>query len=190
MLSLPGGKLLRKRYFGPEGDEGYAGILAFGVDRALITVDRTTQWWNPARNTLMRINSLAASGSADLTAWQWALTNLTTRNQFVRGIPPRTSPDWPVIAKDETLGPWSPGDTKVVGLDKLTFTRGESTKYTVFDTGDGTPVLRINGSFPAQITCESDSALLLRTRIEGSDPDTYQLVRSTRWTPRSPNAVA
>ena len=179
VLSLPGGKLLRKRAFGPEGDEGYAGILAFGVDRALITVDRTTQWWNPAKNTLTKINSKAFSGGADLTAWQWATTNATTRNQFVRGLPPRTTPNWSVVPKDDTIGPWSPDDTKVVSLDELTVDRGESSKYTVHSTADGAVALTINGNFPAQVSWETDSSLLLRTRIEGSDPDTYQLIRCT-----------
>ncbi len=179
VLSLPGGKVLRKRSFGPEGDEGYAGILGFGVDRALITVNGSTQWWNPAKNTLSRISGDDFSGAADLTAWQWALTEENTGDQTVGSIPPRTSTSWPAVPNDEVFGPWSPDDTLVVGLDKLTFERGESTKYTVFRASDGAALLRINGNFPAQVSWETDSSLLLRTRIEGSDPDTYQLIRCT-----------
>ena len=176
VLSLPGGKLLRTRNFG-DGEGDGAGILAFGVDRAAISVGNLVSWWNPAKNTLSKIANFAFSGSMDLTAWQWAFTDdMVGQDQSVRSIPPRTSTHWGVDP-DERFGPWSPNDSKVVGLDKLTQERGESSRYTVFNSANGTALLTINGNLPAQISWETDSTLLLRTRIEGTE--TYQLIRCT-----------
>jgi len=184
VLSLPSGRLLRKRDFGFDAPR----LLGYGVDRAMLTIIREvatppadfyadTRWWNPATNAVTPLRDEAGGESADLSAWQWAIRP-RVGVYSVQGIPPDTSPDWPLDEEDIRLGPWSPGDTMVAGNNEVTDDFGrEASHYLVYRTSDGAHLLSVIGNQDPQITWESDSALLLRTRIEGTT--TYQLIRCT-----------
>lgn len=176
VLSLPSGKLLRKRDFG-----AYGGVLAFGVDRAVVHVKGAIRWWNPTKNTLSTIRTGQYVDRVDLTAWQWVVRGAhSTLN--VQAIPPTKSPNWSIDQVDISFGTWSPDDSKLLYHD-MSDDNGEAPGIGVFDpaTGKNFP-FNVRGNFPPQMTWESDTAVLLRTRLETpdvDDPKIYQLIRCT-----------
>ena len=185
VLSLPGGALLRKRDFGQDAPS----LLAFGVDRAMLTIGSAvaspppefrpdTRWWNPSSDAVTDLREDAAGESADLSAWQWAVRPYDGVDPYsVQGIPPAGSPDWPVGQEDFRLGPWSLNDGMVAGNNEVTDERTEASSYLVHRSSDGSHLLSVMGNQDPQVTWESDSALLLRTRVAGTS--TYQLIRCT-----------
>lgn len=174
VLTLPAGRLVRAHAF-PSAPL----LLGYGVDRAMLSVEANTVWWTPGTDEVDTLRAAASGQSADLTAWQWAV-----RPQVgvysVQGIPPRTSPDWPIDQEDVILGPWSLDDRMVAGTNEVT-DQGSgivgATNYLVHRASDGESVFRVTGEFVPQITWESDTALLLRTYVE--EDGNHQLIRCT-----------
>jgi hypothetical protein len=92
----------------------------------------------------------------------------------VQGIPPKTSPRWSIDQVDVSFGTWSPDDSKLV-YHEMTDDEGESPTIGIFDpaTGKNLP-FDVHGKYPPQLTWESNSALLIRARVESVTPKTYQ----------------
>ena len=80
-----------------------------------------------------------------------------------------------VEPEDIRLGPWSLNGGMVAGNNEVVDDSFEASSYEVYRTSDGALVLGVQGNQDPQITWETNSALLLRTRIE--DTSTYQLIR-------------
>ncbi len=180
VVTVPGGRVIRTRDF---GDDGVA-LLAYGVDRALLSGLGGTFWWNPVKDTVTTVAEQSWGDSADLSAWQSVFrTGVFEDTVFTfEGIPPRTTPSWTFEEEEVNGGPWSPDDASMVSVDRPI---GEVEKlleaatYTVHRTSDGAARLRLHGKFPPQVTWESDSALLLRTRTGADSARRYQLIRCT-----------
>jgi hypothetical protein len=184
VVSLPAGQVLRTRDFGFYAPE----LLGFGVDRAMLTIGSESQtppsgfwpdtkWWNPATNAVTDLRDDATGESADLSAWQWAVRPQVGAYS-VEGIPPDTEPDWPVAQEDFRFGPWSLDDQRLAGNNEVTDDANEASAYVVYRTSDGAHLLSVIGNQPPRVVWETDSALLMRTRIEGTSR-TYQLIRCT-----------
>jgi hypothetical protein len=170
VLSVPAGKVLYQRNFGVNGPE----LMGYGVDRALLGVGNDIVWWNTATDALTTVLANASGESADLNAWQMAVRPRVGA-YHAQGIPPSTTPSWGIEPEDVRIGPWSLNGAFVAGNNEVTDGHEEATSYLVRRTSDGQGVWGLSGAQDPQITWESDSALLLRTRI----PHTmrYQLIR-------------
>lgn len=170
VLSLPGGEVLRQRDFGVNAPR----LMGLGVDRALLQVGSNVAWWNPSSDSLDTVLANASGESADLDAWQFAVRPQADTYR-VRGIPPAVSPNWTIEQEDVRLGPWSPNGAYLAGNSEVTDGHHEAGSYHVHRTSDGRVIWGLGGGQDPQMTWESNSALLLRTRI----PQTmrYQLIR-------------
>jgi hypothetical protein len=183
VFSLPSGKLLVRKDFG----DFPPGLLGFGVNRALLmtvepgTSDRDAAWWTPATDTVDLLRADTTLERADLTAWDWVTRPQDDGPYSVQGIPPHTSPNWegPGQGDDDVLA-WSPDDSRIVGNDqKVDVESGfASGTYLVFRASDGGVQLAIHNRTPPQATWETDSRLLLRTVVPGTQ-STFQLIRCT-----------
>ncbi len=171
VLNLPSGTLVRRRDFGVDRP----GLLGFGVDRVLLSSNPDTQWWTPASDALTLLRAFAGGQSADLSAWQWAVRP-DVGVYSVQGIPPDTEPDWPVSEEDWIIGPWSPDDAMVAANNEVVDGTDEASAYMVLRASDGADLLTVLGAQHPQITWETNSSLLLRTR---NDTGAYQLIRCT-----------
>ena len=170
VLSLPRGEVLRQRDFGVNAPL----LMGLGVDRALLQVGSNVAWWNPSSDSLDTVLANASGESADLDAWQFAVRPQADTYR-VRGIPPAVSPNWTIEQEDVRFGPWSPNGAYVAGNNEVTDGHEEASSYQAHRTSDGRVIWGLGGSQDPQMTWESNSALLLRTRI----PHTmrYQLIR-------------
>jgi len=183
VVALPSGQVLRTRDFGNTGTR----VHGYGIDRAMLTTPSLpsepsethypdVRWWNPVTDEVTTLRENASVESVDLSAWQWAV-----RPQVgvysVSGIPPDTEPNWAVGQEDARLGPWSNDDAYVAGNNEVTDDFDEATSYQVNRTSDGQVVFGVQGNHPPQITWETDTTLLLRTRV--SELGNYQLIRCT-----------
>jgi hypothetical protein len=180
VVTVPGGKVIRAREFHEDG----VSLLAYGVDRALLSDANGTQWWNPAKNTVTTLAEDSSGDAADLSAWQWVFRTgvFDTAVYSFEGLPPGTSPSWTFQEDHVNAGPWSPDDNAMVSVDNAIGDvprLAESSEYTVRRTADGAVVLRLHGKFPPQFTWESNSAVLLRTRTGLDSARRYQLIRCT-----------
>lgn len=181
VVTVPGGKVIRIREF----DEDGVSLLAFGVDRALLSDANGTQWWNPVQNTVTTLAAKSWGNAADLSAWQWVFRTGVFPDPDVysfEGIPPRTTPSWTFQEDQVNAGPWSPDDALMVSVDNAIGDLprlAESTEYTVARTADGAVALRLHGKFPSQFIWESNSAVLLSTRTGLDSARRYQLIRCT-----------
>jgi len=171
VVSLPAGQVLYRRAFNftPR-------LLGYGTNRVLVSAYPNTQWWTPSTGKAPALAAGAIGESADLTAWQWAVRRSPLFD--VQGIPPDTSPDWPVGEEDIQLGPWSPDDTMIAGNNEVTEDNGgESSAYLVYRASDGASVLNVLVPGYPQITWETNSTVLMVARVD--ETPTYQLIRCT-----------
>ena len=182
VISLPAGQVLQKKKF--DGQRPH--LLAYGTDRVLLTTHEPssyadTKWWTPATGAVTDIRDDTAGEAADLSAWQWAVRP-QVGDFTVQGIPPTTEPDWPAVEDsrgfEPYFGTWSLDDKKIAGHNGWNAdNEEEANAYIVHRASDGAHLLSVWGNQIVRIEWETSSALLMRTRIEGTR--TYQLIRCT-----------
>jgi hypothetical protein len=184
VVALPSGQVLRTKDFGH-----YAPSLhGYGIDRAMLTVGGpdneppenflpNVRWWNPVADEVTTLLENASVESADLSAWQWAYRPQSPQGSgyAVSAIPPHTTSKWSPDEEDVRLGPWSNNDAFVAGNNEVTDDHIEASSYQVHRTSDGRVVFGVQGNHPPQLTWETDTALLLRTRV--GETMRYQLIR-------------
>jgi hypothetical protein len=186
VISLPAGQVLQNK--SDFGGGGRPDLLAYGTDRVLLTAHEPgsssypdTKWWTPATGAVTAIRENTDGLAADLSAWQWAVRpEGGDYTAHVRGIPPATEPDWPAVAEgsEPTFGSWSLDDKKIAGHNGWNVdNEEEANAYIVHRASDGARLLSVWGNQIVRIEWETNSALLMRTRIKGTR--TYQLIRCT-----------
>jgi len=170
VVALPSGTTLHSKVF----DYGVK-LLGYGTQRVLVGDYPGSRWWTPSSGAAPVLSADRMGQTADLTAWQWA-TRSPVAAYAVQGIPPDTSPNWPVAEEDIQLGPWSLDDTRIAGNNEVT-DNSESSAYLVYRTSDGARLLSVLVPGHPQITWESNSALLMATRV--GETGRHQLIRCT-----------
>jgi hypothetical protein len=182
VVSLPAGKLLHRRVLG----EVYGpALMGYGTNRALLGYapqagfwpsGSEIVWWNPATNALTTVYADASAEAADLNAWQMAIHPQDSTYNLRNIGGPGTSPNWTIEPEDTRIGPWSLNGAYVAGTSEVN-EGDEAQTYHVHRASNGASVWGIQVQAAPQITWETNSMLLLRTRIW--DTLRYQLIRCT-----------